>query len=65
MTEHQKDNVFMFTIMLGKLLGGCKGTFFAKIGPQIRFFTLYPQNPPFLGFDRPDSMGSLVPHILR
>ena len=35
MAGHQKDNVFVFIIMLGKLLGGCKGPFLAKIGPKI------------------------------
>ena len=35
MTGHQKDNVFVFIIMLGKLLGGCKGPFLAKIDPNI------------------------------
>ena len=34
--------------MLGKLLGGWKGLFLAKIGPKIRFFKVHPFNPPFL-----------------
>ena len=42
MTGHQKDNVFMFIIMPGKLLGGARTCFWPKIGPKIRFFCATP-----------------------
>ena len=42
MTGHQKDNVFMFIIMPGKLLGGARTCFWPKIGLKIRFFNATP-----------------------
>ena len=32
---------------------------------NLHFFTLHPYNPNFLGSDGSESMGSLLPHILR
>ena len=39
MTGHQKDNVFVLVMLLGKLLGGCNGPFLAR---KSDFFTLHP-----------------------
>ena len=58
MTGHQKDNIFVLIMLLDKLLGGFKGHFWPKIGPQSCFFTLHPYNPHFWGSDGPGSMGS-------
>ena len=58
MTGHQKDNIFVLIMLLDKLLGGFKGHFWPKIGPQSCFFTLHPYNPHFWGSDGPGLMGS-------
>ena len=42
MTGHQKNNVFMFIIMPGKLPGGARTCFWPKIGLKIRFFNATP-----------------------
>ena len=58
MTGHQKDNVFMFIIMPGKLLGGARTCFWPKIGPKIRFFCA---TPTFSGLRRTRLNGIISP----
>ena len=42
MTRHQKDNIFVFLMLLGMLLGGCNGLFLAKKWPENQIFLRYP-----------------------
>ena len=49
-----------------KLILGQQTAFLAHFRPKnLLFFTLHPYNPPFLGSDGPELMGSYLPHILR
>ena len=57
------DGIKKFGRRLQKIdFGPKKQHFWPK---NLFFFTLHPYNPPFLGSDRPASMGSYLPHILR
>ena len=49
MTGHQKDNIFVLIMLLDKLLGGFKGHFWPKIGPQSCFFLRYTHITPIFG----------------
>jgi len=41
MTGHQKYNIFVLTLLLGRLLGGWKGSFLAQNWPKNQIFSRY------------------------
>ena len=48
MRGHLNDNLFLLTALQGGLWETFQILLGPKIGPKIRFFTLYQYNPPFL-----------------